>query len=61
LSDRDISIIKNALKAAEKNNRYESLWNIAFKIQPVINADAGDDPYYFLSTIVADYNYLTIR
>lgn len=46
LSDRDISIIKNALKVAEKNNRYENLWNIAFKIQPVINAEAGDDPYY---------------
>lgn len=61
LSDRDISIIKNALNNASRYNRYESLWNIVDKLQPVINAPAGDDPYYFLTTLIRDYNYLTTR
>jgi uncharacterized RDD family membrane protein YckC len=61
LSDRDISIIKNALKNAERTNRYDTLWNIVDKLQPVINAPAGDDPYYFLTVLIKDYNYLTTR
>jgi uncharacterized RDD family membrane protein YckC len=61
LSDRDISIIKNALNNAERTNRYETLWNIVDKLQPVINAPVGDDPYYFLTVLIRDYNYLTTR
>ena len=61
LSDRDISIIKNALMNAQKNNRYDSLWNIVMKLEPVINAPVGDDPYYFLVTLIKDYNYITTR
>lgn len=61
LSDRDISIIKNALTNAQRTNRYESLWNIVSKLEPVINAPTGDDPYYFLVTLIKDYNYLTTR
>ena len=61
LSDRDISIIKNALNNAQRTNRYDSLWNIVDKLEPVINAPAGDDPYYFLLTLIRDYNYLTTR
>ncbi len=61
LSDRDISIIKNSLDNAMRNNRYESLWNIVTKLEPVINAPVGDDPYYFLTTLIKDYNYLTTK
>jgi len=61
LSDRDISIIKNAVNNAVRSNRYDSLWNIVDKLQPVINAPTGDDPYYFLTTLIKDYNYLTTR
>lgn len=61
LSDRDISIIKNAVNNAQRNNRYDSLWNIVYKLEPVINAPVGDDPYYFLTTLIRDYNYLTTR
>jgi uncharacterized RDD family membrane protein YckC len=61
LSDRDISIIQNALKNAERTHRYETLWNIVDKLQPVINAPAGDDPYYFLHVLIRDYNYLTTK
>jgi uncharacterized RDD family membrane protein YckC len=61
LSDRDISIIKNALNNAHRTNRYEILWNIVTKLEPVINAPVGDDPYYFLVTLIKDYNYLTTR
>lgn len=59
LSDRDISIIKNALNNAERTNRYDTLWNIVDKLEPVINAPAGDDPYYFLTVLIRDYNYVT--
>lgn len=61
LSDRDISIIKNAINNAQRTNRYDSLWNIVNKLEPVINAPVGDDPYYFLVTLIKDYNYLTTR
>lgn len=61
LSDRDISIIKNALKNAERTNKYHQLWNIVDKLEPVINAPVGDDPYYFLLVIIRDYNYLTTK
>jgi uncharacterized RDD family membrane protein YckC len=61
LSDRDISIIQNALRNAERTHRYETLWNIVDKLQPVINAPVGDDPYYFLHVLIRDYNYLTTK
>lgn len=61
LSDRDISIIKNALNNADRTNRYDQLWNIVAKLGPVINAPTGDDPYQFLDTLIKDYNYLTTR
>jgi uncharacterized RDD family membrane protein YckC len=61
LSDRDISIIKNALKNAERTNRYDTLWNIVDKLHPVINAPTGDDPYYFLTVLIRDYNYITTK
>ena len=61
LSDRDISIIKNALNNAQRSNRYDILWNIVNKLEPVIDAPSGDDPYYYLVTLIKDYNYLTTR
>jgi uncharacterized RDD family membrane protein YckC len=61
LSDRDISIIKSAVNNALKFNRYDNLWNIVHKLEPVINAPVGNDPYYFLTTLIKDYNYLTTK
>jgi uncharacterized RDD family membrane protein YckC len=61
LSDRDVSIIKAALKQAERKHRYDMLDNIAYRLQDGLKISTSDEAYHFLSTILRDFNYLTTR
>jgi uncharacterized RDD family membrane protein YckC len=59
LSDRDITIIKNALENYHKSGYDNTLWLIAQKLQQVLKFDTIDDPYHVLNTILEDYNHLS--
>jgi uncharacterized RDD family membrane protein YckC len=59
LSDRDVTIIKNALQNYEKSGNDNTLWLIAEKLQKVLDIKEIGDPYYMLDAIIRDYNYLS--
>lgn len=59
LSDRDVTIIKNALQNYEKSGNDTTIWLITQKLQQVLEIENISDPYDLLSTVLKDYNYLT--
>lgn len=59
LSDRDISIIKDAIRAAEKNGKYYMLDNIANKLVHALQINHNGDSYHLLQTLVHDFNFIT--
>lgn len=59
LSDRDVTIIKTALQNARKTGYDTTLWHITEKLKTVLSIDNVDEPYYFLETVIRDYNYLS--
>jgi uncharacterized RDD family membrane protein YckC len=59
LSDRDVTIIKTALQNARRSGRDNTLWHISEKLKTVLDIPSIDDPYYFLETVIRDYNYLS--
>ncbi len=59
LSDRDVTIIKTALQNARKTGYDTTLWHITEKLKSVLSIDQVDEPYYFLETVIRDYNYLS--
>lgn len=59
LSDRDVTIIKTALQNARRTGYDTTLWHITEKLKAVLTIDHVDDPYYFLETVIRDYNYLS--
>jgi uncharacterized RDD family membrane protein YckC len=59
LSDRDVTIIKTALQNARKTGYDTTLWHITEKLKTVLSLDQVDEPYYFLETVIRDYNYLS--
>lgn len=61
LSDRDVSIIKDALRAAEKSRKYYMLDNITNKLVTALKTEYPHDPYDYLQKIISDFNYLTTR
>jgi uncharacterized RDD family membrane protein YckC len=59
LSDRDITIIKNALQNFDKSGNDTTLWLIAEKLKQVLDFKEIGDPYHVLDSVLKDYNYLS--
>ena len=58
LSDRDINIIKNALRKAEKTRNYEYIVKLADKASEILQVESQQKPLQFLKTLMRDYDYL---
>ena len=58
LSDRDINIIKNALRKAEKTRNYEYIVKLAAKASEILQVESQQKPLQFLQTLMRDYDYL---
>lgn len=61
LSDRDMSIIKNALTTASKTNDYQYLNNLSIKVKSVLGIRNDDEGHIFLYQVIRDYTYLTTK
>jgi uncharacterized RDD family membrane protein YckC len=61
LSDRDINTVKNVLAQARKNNNFEMVNRVAFKVQEVLKVSSDMYALDFLEKIMEDYNYLATR
>lgn len=61
LSDRDINTVKNVLAQARKNNNFEMVNRVAFKVQEVLKISTDMYALDFLEKIMEDYNYLATR
>jgi uncharacterized RDD family membrane protein YckC len=59
LSDRDVTIIKNALITYDKSGNDHTLWLIAEKLKTVLHIKEIGNPYDMLDTVIKDYNFLT--
>ncbi len=58
LRDKDMYIIKNALKHARKNHDYKSLDPLAAKAREILDIHDNAKPLELLETLVKDYNHL---
>ncbi len=58
LSDRDINIIKNALRKAEKTRNYEYIVKLADKASEILQVESQQKPLQFLQTLMRDYDHL---
>jgi uncharacterized RDD family membrane protein YckC len=61
LSDRDINMIKNIYKGLQKKHNEQLANRTASKIMQVLNITSNDEPYFFLETLLKDYNHLSTR
>jgi len=61
LSDRDINTVKNVIAQARKNNNFEMVNRVAFKVQEVLKLSTDMYALDFLEKIMEDYNYLATR
>lgn len=61
LSDRDINTIKNVIAQARKNNNFEMVNRVAYKVQEVLKLSTDMYALDFLEKIMEDYNYLATR
>ncbi len=59
LSDRDINVIKNLLKAKINKDVERHTYKVAYKIKEMLQVEMNGDPYGFLGQLLKDYNYLT--
>ncbi len=60
LSDKDMTIIQNLLEKAENYIDYELAAKLANHIKKVLKIESSGDNYVFLTTLLKDYNYLSI-
>jgi uncharacterized RDD family membrane protein YckC len=61
LSDRDINMIKNIYKGLQKKDNEQLANRTANKIMQVLKISTNDEPYFFLETLLKDYNHLSTR
>lgn len=61
LSDRDINTVKNVIAQARKNNNFEMVNRVAYKVQEVLKISSNLYALDFLEKIMEDYNYLATR
>jgi uncharacterized RDD family membrane protein YckC len=61
LSDRDINTVKNVIAQARKNNNFEMVNRVAYKVQEVLKISSDMYALDFLEKIMEDYNYLATR
>ena len=61
LSDRDINTVKNVIAQARKNNNFEMVNRVAYKVQEVLKVSTDMYALDFLEKIMEDYNYLATR
>ena len=61
LSDRDINTVKNVIANARKNNNFEMLNKVAYKVQEVLKISSDMYALDFLEKIMEDYNFLATR
>jgi uncharacterized RDD family membrane protein YckC len=61
LSDRDINTVKNVIALARKNNNFEMVNRVAYKVQEVLKISSDMYALDFLEKIMEDYNYLATR
>ena len=61
LSDRDINTVKNVIAQARKNNNFEMVNRVAYKVQEVLKISSDRYALDFLEKIMEDYNYLATR
>ena len=61
LSDKDMTIIQNLLEKAENYIDYELAARLATHIKKVLKIESSGDNYVFLTTLLKDYNYLSLN
>lgn len=57
LRSDDILIIKDILNAAPSTQKNEALFKLTEKVEGLLSIQKQQQPYQFLKTILADYNY----
>lgn len=61
LTDYDIRIIKEAIRAYRFNNKREPIDAVTEKVEEILSVKCNEPPIQFLSHVVEDYNHLITK
>lgn len=61
LSDRDLNTIRSLLEKARTHDNFNIAATATEKIKTVLHIETTQDPFYFLETLLKDYNYLSVQ
>jgi len=61
LSDTDIRVIKEAVRAYKLNNNREPIDAVTSKVEEILSVKCNEPPVQFLSKVVGDYNHLITK
>ena len=61
LTDYDVRIIKEAIRAYKFNNKREPIDAVTQKVEEILSVKCNEPPIQFLSVVIEDYNHLITR